>query len=90
MTCLVTASLRADEETKELSSSEQQLEAVTPDEPDSADEILELIKDHPEEMPAKESPSRFMVFVREYGLAIVYSYYDLKAWIVKKVCGERS
>lgn len=90
MTCLVTASLKADEETKELSCPGQQLEAVAPDEPDSADEILELIKDHPEEMPAQESPSRCMVFVREYGLALVYSWYDLKDWIVKKVCGKYS
>jgi hypothetical protein len=50
-------------------------------EPDPADEILELIKDQPLEMPIVETPSRFTVFIREWGLALAYRYYALKEWI---------
>lgn len=78
---------KRNEDANEPSCSEQVLET---EESDTAMEILELIKDNPLEMPEPESPSRIMVFIREYGLALVYSYYDLKAWIIKKVCGENS
>ena len=47
---------------------------MSEEESDNATEILDLIKDNPLEMPEPESPSRIMVFIREYGLALVYFY----------------
>ena len=54
----------------------------------NTDELLDLVKNVEIQAPDIKPPSRFMVIIRTFGIAVISRYYALKGWIVKKWSGE--
>ncbi len=55
---------------------------------DPVEEILALIDKKGIQTPMITPPSPFMRWVRSWGIALLYKYYAVKAWVVGERCED--
>ena len=53
-------------------------------ESENLDMMLDLIKDKEPTTPEIKPPSKCMIWLRSFGISLLYKYHAVKAWIVHK------
>lgn len=66
------------------------INAGTIAESEHVDAVLDLVKDKEIPMPIIEPPSAFMVWLRSFGIAVLYKYHAIKDWVAKKLGRQES